>query len=137
MEPLQSLTAFFDAIVDRRIDDVMTMYRRSATTYVFVEGPRWSTLGYDQIAAGWRAFLCSPIQVHRWEWCEGPFVETWQESAVVAGLLNLETMVGSSSRTLRVRASFVLQRNDLDRWHIVHEHVSQPMVDPYGIGDWI
>ncbi len=137
MKPLQSLTAFFDAIVARRIDDVTMMYRRSATTYVFVEGPRWSTLGYDQIAAGWQAFLRSPIQVHHWQWCEGPVVETWSESAMIAGLLSLETMVGSSPRILRVRASFVLQRNDLDQWQIVHEHVSQPMADPYGIGDWI
>ncbi len=56
---------------------------------------------------------------------------------MIAGLLSLETMVGSSPRILRVRASFVLQRNDLDQWQIVHEHVSQPMADPYGIGDWI
>lgn len=136
-EPVHAMAAFFNAIVARQFDEVTAMYRRSATTYVFVEGPRWSTLGYDRIATGWRAYFESPIQIIGWQWSEGPVVEVWNDGAVVAGLLDLDIRVHETPRTLRVRASFVLVCEQSGLWRIVHEHVSQPMTDPYGIGDWL
>lgn len=137
MEPVQAIAAFFDAIVAGHLNAVTAMYRPSPTTYVFVEGPRWSTLGYEQISAGWRAYLSSPIRITRWQWSEGPFSETWGDSAVIAGLIEIHARVSETTRTLRLRASFVLHREQTDQWQIVHKHVSQPMADPYGIGDWL
>jgi ketosteroid isomerase-like protein len=136
-EPIHAIAAFFNAIVAGQLDEVTAMYRRSATTYVFVEGPRWSTLGYDQIAAGWRAYLESPIRITGWQWGEGPVVEVWNDGAIVAGLLDLDVRIGGKPRALRFRASFVLRRDGSGRWRMIHEHLSQPMTDPYGIGDWL
>lgn len=137
MDPVQALTAFFDAIVSGRLEEVTAMYRPGLTTYVFVEGPRWSTRGYEQVAAGWRAYLNSPIRITHWQWSEGPLSEVWSDSAFIAGLLDLHACIGETSRTVRLRATFVLHRDPANQWRIVHEHVSQPMVDPYGIGDWL
>lgn len=136
-EPVHAIAAFFDAIIAGRLDDVTAMYRRSEMTYVFVEGPRWSTLGYDRIATGWRAYLESPIRITGWRWSEGPVVEVWSDAALVAGLLDLDARINGIPRALRFRASFVLGCDVAGRWRIIHEHLSQPMTDPYGIGDWL
>ena len=34
------------------------------------------------------------------------------------------------------RLTWVMERQS-DRWRIVHEHASQPLTDPYGVGDWL
>ena len=125
------------AIRDKRVGDIVGCYAPSAGTYVFLEGPRSSTLGIDRIATGWRAFVEAPLEVSPWRWVEGPFGEAGEEMAWLAGVLELEVRARGKTRRVRLRSSYVLRRGEDGDWRIVHEHVSQPAEDPYGIGDWL
>lgn len=138
-----------EAIVEGRVEDVISCYAPSASTYVFLEGPRSSTRGIERIAEGWRAFVESPLEVASWRWVEGPFEDGTEELAWLAGELELgvrsrgdespgSEALGSEGRRVRLRASYVARRSEDDGgWRIVHEHVSLPAEDPYGMGDWL
>ena len=38
---------------------------------------------------------------------------------------------------VQFRSTFVLRKNVENQWQINHEHVSAPLENPYGIGDWL
>jgi hypothetical protein len=145
--PLATIEAMLDAVIDRRLKDVLDSFSAGDDAYVFVEGPRWSTRGGDRIAQGWRAYFDAPIRIDSYRWIEGPYELAWLGAAgtsgrlgdgplaLVAGILDYAVRGNGKAGTLRMRMSWLLRAED-DRWRIVHEHGSQPLADPYGAGDW-
>jgi ketosteroid isomerase-like protein len=134
--PLQTVETFYRAIVDKQIEAILRTYVPAEDTYVVLEGPRYTTQGYKNIATGWRAFCDSSVTLTSIQWIEGPFERVSDQMAFIAGQLNLTVQVGEKSFTVQFRATFVLIRPE-NFWQITHEHVSGPLPDPYGIGDWL
>jgi ketosteroid isomerase-like protein len=128
---------FIDAIIDQRIGDIIAGYDPSDATYVFLEGPRWSTKTGERVAFGWNAFVDSPIQMLAKTWVEGPFSQVQGTMAWIGGILDLDVAAGDRRLTIRLRGTYVLTEHAPGVWGIVHEHFSQPMSDPYGLGDWL
>lgn len=131
--PVAAVTDLVRAIVDRRADDVVDAYARRDDVRVFVEGPRWETVGHEAVARGWRAFLDGPPRITGVTWSSGPHVHEGRDLAGVSGTVAL----AGPDRTLQVRMTWLLSREPDGRWRVVHEHASQPMADPYGTGDWV
>lgn len=129
--------AFFQAVIEKRVQDICAAYVPSDTTYVILEGPRYTTLGYDKIAKGWADFCNSPLTLCAIEWVEGPFCETEGTMAWIGGIILLTVRLRDRDFTVKFRATFVMRQNHEGKWQIKHEHVSAPMEDPYGIGDWL
>ena len=130
------IDSFFQAIREKRIDDIRGAYLQSPETYVILEGPRLATRGYEKIAEGWGDFCHSAIALEGIEWLEGPFFFDFAESVTLAGILRLYGKVaGGPSFDQTFRATFLLQRSGRE-FKIAHEHVSGALSDPYGIGDW-
>lgn len=123
------------AVIDRSLEGVLDSFSPAPDSYVFVEGPRWTTRGGDRIQAGWRAYFDAPIRITAFRWVEGPV--TWQSEglAQVAGVVDYDVTGQGKPRQLRMRMTWLLRPED-GRWRIVHEHGSQPLPDPYGAGDW-
>lgn len=129
---------FFRAVIEKRADDIIDHYVPSAGLYVHVEGPRWSTTGFDKVATGWRAFTNAPLSVEQIEWVEGPHSEANEDMAWVGGIVEMTVRVGENTNKIRLRGTYVVRRSPEDgHWRIMHEHFSQPATDPYGIGDWL
>jgi ketosteroid isomerase-like protein len=57
--------------------------------------------------------------------------------AWIGGMITLTVHVRERNFTVKFRATFVMRRNEAGQWQIKHEHVSAPLEDPYGIGDWL
>ncbi len=127
----------FQSIIEKRVADIINHYTNAESLYVFVEGPRWSTMGFERVAAGWRAFNDAPLAVTSVEWIEGPFFQVTAPLAWIAGITELKVQVGDELKAVRFRGTFVMQPESDGNWRIVHEHFSQPAADPYGIGDWL
>jgi len=127
---------FWDAVIAKDQSGIESVYIPSEETYVILEGPRYSTLGTTKIFKGWRDFCNSSIQMKSYEWNEGPFEEIKGEVGWIGGITTLSLEAGGKSFQNKFRISFVMYRED-DDWKIRHEHVSAPMADPYGIGDWL
>jgi ketosteroid isomerase-like protein len=126
----------YDAIVQKNLPLILDKYDPSEETYVILEGPRLTTLGYEKIKKGWTDFCASPLKLLSIEWMEGPFSQTTAEMGWAAGIIRLKVDVHGKSFENIFRATFVLVRHEGD-WKIRHEHVSGALSDPYGIGDWL
>lgn len=135
--PQASIDEFYEAIIRKDVERIIASYTQSADTYVFVEGPRYSTLGIDNIAKGWRDFCAAPMSLESIEWIEEPQSEESEDMAWVAGMLKLRVDVKGKVFEQTFRATFVLRKNSDGAWQIRQEHVSAPLPDPYGIGDWL
>lgn len=116
---------------------ICAAYVPSEDTYVVLEGPRYTTLGYTKIAKGWVDFCESPLMLKEIKWVEGPFEETSHDMAWIGGQIVLVVEVKQKTFEVQFRATFVLRKNNKSLWQIKHEHVSGPLADPYGIGDWL
>ena len=127
----------FQAVVEKRVEEIIARYAESEQTYVFVEGPRWATLGFKNIAAGWRAFVDAPLAVESCRYVETPISQVSGEMGWIAGIVELTVRVRDQLKAVRFRGTFVFARQADGVWRIVHEHFSQPAADPYGIGDWL
>lgn len=127
----------FAAVIERRTDDILSHYVNSAETYVFVEGPRWSTRGFAKIAEGWKAYADAPLAVKSIETVEGPYGSISGNMGWVANIVELTVDASGDEKKVRFRGTFVLKRETDGNWRIEHEHFSQPVEDPYGIGDWL
>ena len=136
MMPASTVHDFFQAIIAKDADAIMSFYDPSPGTYVILEGPRLSTLGFDRIKKGWGDFVQSPISLESIFWKEGPFYEETEQMAWVAGIIRLRVCIKERAFEQVFRGSFVLKKS-ADRWTICHEHVSGALQDPYGIGDWL
>ncbi len=130
------ITKFFNSIIDRDIEEIKNGYCQDEKTYVVLEGPRYSTKGFDLISKGWSDFTNSPIAMTKIVWTEGPFEEIVGDIGWISGITELYLDVKGKKVFNTFRASFVFKRENND-WKIRHEHVSAPHPDPYGIGDWL
>ncbi|MCU0426338.1 MAG: nuclear transport factor 2 family protein [Candidatus Kapabacteria bacterium] len=135
--PKESIDAFYEAIIRKDYEAICAAYVEGADTYVFVEGPRYSTLGTENIFKGWRDFNAAPMALESITWTEGPYSEESGSMAWVAGILQLRVNVKGKVFEQTFRATFVLRKNAEEMWQIRQEHVSAPLPDPYGIGDWL
>ena len=136
MTPIASINAFYQAIKDKNVEVIHQAYIQSNETYVILEGPRYTTLGFPLIAKGWIDFCQSGLSLAGIEWVEGPFEESNESMAWVAGMIILNVVVQEQTFSVQFRATFVLIKEN-ESWKIKHEHVSAPLTDPYGIGDWL
>ncbi len=137
MNAIEFVKNFHQAVTNKEIDAICDAYMPSPETYVVLEGPRYTTLGYEQIAKGWKDFCKSSISLKSVNWTEGPFSEETSEMAWMAGVLDLTVMVKEKEFTVKFRGTFILTKDSQGNWKIKHEHVSAPLEDPYGIGDWL
>lgn len=137
MTPTETAGKLFRAVIEKRLDGILDCYLPLETTYVFVEGPRWSTKGFARISEGWRAFVNADLELTSCDWVEGPFGEEAADMAWVGGIVEIRARVRDEVRTVRLRGTFVMRRDDAGGWRIAHEHFSAPAPDPYGIGDWL
>lgn len=76
MSPIETIDHFYQAIIDKRVKDIRLSYVPSEETYVILECPRYTTLGYEKIAKGWGDFCESALTLNKIEWVEGLFEET-------------------------------------------------------------
>lgn len=132
----QRIEKFWDAVKAKEIEGIEAAYIPSESTYVILEGPRFSTMGTTAIFKGWQDFLNSEINMNGYEWVEGPFEEIDGSTGWIGGITDLSLKVGEKIFSNRFRISFVMKKYE-DDWKIRHEHVSAPMEDPYGVGDWL
>lgn len=129
--------AHFRHTIAKQADAIIERYAATADTYVFVEGPRWSTTGIDRIDTGWRAYVDAPMAMMDFTWVEGPHAGVSDSMAWHAGIVDIDMQIGATQTRVRFRATHVLRRGADGEWRIEHEHFSQPAADPYGIGDWL
>lgn len=132
----ERIKKFWDAVKLKDIKGIESAYVPSESTYVILEGPRFSTMGTTAIFKGWQDFLNSEINMSGYEWIEGPFEEIEDNTGWIGGITDLSLQVGDKVFSNRFRISFVMKKYEGD-WKIRHEHVSAPMADPYGVGDWL
>ena len=127
----------FSAVIEERVKDIISHYNDSPDTYVFVEGPRWSTLGFEKISTGWNGYGDSPIKVKKIQFVEGPKGRVTEKMAWIGHIINMTVDINGEKKEIRFRGTFVIGKNTNDEWKIEHEHFSQPASDPYGTGDWL
>jgi ketosteroid isomerase-like protein len=132
---LATVEQHYQVIINKDLEGICSKYHATEQTYVVLEGPRLTTVGYTKIKEGWTAFCASAITLQSIEWTEGPFVQESSEMAWVAGIIRLCIQIGDKQFENIFRSSFVLVKVNSD-WKIQHEHVSVVHPDPYGIGDW-
>jgi ketosteroid isomerase-like protein len=138
LTPSQTIHGFYQAIIDKDAEKIAHFYVPDERTFVVLEGPRQSTLGFTKIKKGWRDFCDSALFLQSIEWTEeGPLEEASGDMAWMAGVVNLTVALRGKQFTRKFRSSFVLRKSDSEGWRIQHEHVSAAMADPYGIGDWL
>ena len=134
---IEATEAHFAAIINKDVEPILNSYSRSEDLLVFVEGPRWATLGYENVARGWRDFISSDIALKSCVWVENLQSKIIGEMGFVGGIVELQVQIKDKSLTIRFRGTFVFEKSADGEWRIVHEHFSQPAADPYGIGDWL
>jgi ketosteroid isomerase-like protein len=127
----------FEAVVQKRVEDIIDSYENSEELLVFVEGPRWATRGFERVAKGWRDFVDSPITCNECVWIEEPLVQESGDHGFTAGIVEMSLTIKGKPKTVRFRGTFVYRKEEDGKWRIIHEHFSQPAADPYGIGDWL
>jgi ketosteroid isomerase-like protein len=139
MTPTEAINQFYQAIIDKRVDGITGQYVADEGTYVVLEGPRLTTLGYSKIAKGWADFCQSGLTLEAIDWLEGPFEEISKgmDMAWVGGVIRLRVQVAGRDFEQTFRSTFVLTGDGAGQWLIRHEHVSGALADPYGIGDWL
>jgi ketosteroid isomerase-like protein len=136
MTALQVINEHYQVIINKNIDGICSKYVPSEETYVILEGPRLTTIGFEKIKKGWTDFCGSSLKLISIVWVEGPFAEETAEMAWVAGIIKLKVSVNDTEFENIFRSSFVLVKHN-GEWKIKHEHVSIAHTDPYGIGDWL
>lgn len=127
----------FEAVRAKDLEAILSLYEQSDDLLVFVEGPRWRTLGYKMVEKGWTDFMSSSINVTRAEWIDDLRSRVVGDMGFVAGINELTVNIGGKEQTIKFRGTFVFQKNSDGEWKVVLEHFSQPAADPYGVGDWL
>jgi ketosteroid isomerase-like protein len=136
MTALETINSHYQVIIDKDVEGICSKYFPSEETYVILEGPRLTTIGFEKIKKGWTDFCASNLKLISINWMEGPFVEEAATMAWVAGIISLKVAVNDTKFENIFRSTFVLIKQEND-WKIKHEHVSLEHADPYGIGDWL
>ncbi len=141
-QPLESqpgltvIENLLSAIRDRDLVGIHNVYEQSSDLYVFLEGPRWSSRGYDSVSSGWTAWYDAELEITNHEWVEGPEEITTIDMSSLQGIINLHTKSPAQTKILKFRGTWVFRKSADGQWRILHEHVSAPMENPYGTGDW-
>ncbi len=115
----------FEAIRRKDLGQILSLYSQSEDLLVFVEGPRWATVGYDKVNRGWTDFINSSIALIGCEWVENLTTRVIGNAGFVSGISELKLEINGEPRTIRFRGTFVLE-NQQDGWKVIHEHFSQP-----------
>ena len=110
MTAIETVNQFFQAIIDKKAAKISTFYVQDEQTYVVLEGPRLTTLGFSKIEKGWFDFCDSKLTLDSIEWLEGPFSEEESKMAWVGGILKLTVAIGEQPFAQIFRASFVLKK---------------------------
>lgn len=132
---IEAAEGMLDAVKRRDLEAVVDSFSASPDAYMYVEGPRWTTRGGANVRQGWAAYFEAGAGIAEWRWVEGPFTFESGDLAQVMGVIDYQVLGDDVPKHLRLRMTWLLRRED-DRWRIVHEHGSQPLSDPYGLGDW-
>lgn len=127
----------FNAIINKEVEKILNSYSTSEELLVFVEGPRWATLGYENVAKGWHDFISSEIALKQCDWVENLQSKIVGEMGFVGGIVELQVRIKEQTTMIKFRGTFVYEKSSDGEWRIIHEHFSQPAADPYGIGDWL
>ena len=131
MTSIETINHFYQAIIDKNVAEICAAYVQDEQTYVVLEGPRLTTLGFSKIEKGWIDFSASAIALTHIEWLEGPFSEEEKTMAWVGGVIKLVVSIGDNPFEQTFRASFVLKkgkntegsRNSSKRqWLIRHDY---------------
>ena len=133
---LQVIEKMLMAIRTRDLAGILNTYEDSDDLYVFLEGPRWSSRTYTNVSKGWSAWFHADLEITKHEWIEGPEEITAGELTTLQGIIDLHTHSPAQTKILKVRGTWVLRKGKDGQWRILHEHVSAPMENPYGTGDW-
>lgn len=137
--PLAAAEGMLQGVIDRDLPAVLDSFTGGEDAYMYVEGPRWTTRGGANVQKGWRAYFETGVGIESYAWVEGPQVIETPELSAVLGVIDYVVRPGGertgTADPLRLRMTWLL-RPEEGRWRIVHEHGSQPLVDPYGSGDW-
>jgi len=133
---IQAVNEHYQAIIEKNLPEILAKYDPSEETYIILEGPRLTTIGFTKIQKGWTDFCASAISLKSITWLEGPFSQETAEMGWVAGIIRLNVNIQGRMFENTFRASFVLVKYE-GAWKIRHEHVSGALADPYGIGDWL
>ncbi len=133
---LEVVENLLTAIRSRDLSGILNAYEESDELYVFLEGPRWSSQTFTEVSRGWTAWFHADLKIIAHEWIEGPEEITVEGLTSLQGILDLHTESPAQKKTLKVRGTWVLRKSLDAQWRIAHEHVSAPMEDPYGTGDW-
>jgi ketosteroid isomerase-like protein len=133
---IQTINEHYQVIINKNLEAICAKYVISPDTYVILEGPRLTTIGFEKIKKGWTDFCASALQLQSIDWVEGPFADEADTMAWVAGIIVLSVQVKDKVFENTFRSTFVLLKQD-EIWKIKHEHVSIAHPDPYGIGDWL
>lgn len=132
----QFLERFFQGLVDKDIQRIDDSYLHAERLFVFLEGPRSKTIGWTDVRSGWEKYLASRISVVELRLGDDAQIHDGGDTGWVAASLRAVIAIdGAPPKTLDFRGTWLLEKND-GRWRIVHEHVSLPHPDPYGVGDW-
>jgi len=127
----------FEAVRTKDLAGILSLYERSDDLLVFVEGPRWRTLGYKMVEKGWTDFMDSSISVTKAEWIDALRFRVAGDMGFVGGINELTVNIGGKEQTIKFRGTFIFQKDSEGEWKVVLEHFSQPAADPYGVGDWL
>jgi len=128
---------FFQGVIDKKIEVIADIYAHDEQLFVFLEGPRAKTIGWEKVQTGWENYLSSKISVQSITWGDDLRIRDYGNVGWVAASNKVTVTVGDEPpKTLEMRSTWLLEKRD-GRWRIIHEHVSLPHPDPYGIGDWL
>jgi len=132
----QIIQNMLTAIKARDLAGILNTYEESDDLYVFLEGPRWSSRTYTNVSAGWTAWYGADLEIYDHEWVEGPAEITVGNISSLQGIINLHTKSPVQEKILKFRGTWVFRLGTDGQWRIMHEHVSAPLENPYGTGDW-
>lgn len=132
-----TIERMLDAVRDRDVPAILDSIHLAGTPKLsFPEGPRWSVSEADTVQRGWNDYMDNPVVLTGWDWIQGPVVNASDDMALVAGIIDYRFTVDGRPNPLKMRMSWVVRQID-GVWKCVHEHGSQPLPDPYGLGDWL
>ena len=132
----QIIQNMLTAIKTRDLAGILNTYEESDDLYVFLEGPRWSSRTYTNVSAGWTAWYGADLEIYDHDWVEGPVEITEGNISSLQGIINLHTKSPAQEKILKFRGTWVFRLGADGQWRIMHEHVSAPLENPYGTGDW-
>ena len=135
--PLDTACLMLDSLRDRNLDGVLDCFDEGPDAYIFVEGPRWTNRDGKRIHKGWRDYFEAPIELLSWRWTDGPDVFESGDLGLVCGVVEYQFEGAGEPRTLLMRMTWGVRRSQDGVYRIMHEHGSQPLKDPYGVGDWL